>query len=233
VNVNAPRYSNNFEKLVFDIETAPVIGLENFIEGGEPPKNYKNADAIERWKTAALESEGKEAALDPDLCRIVALSYASDQDHEPETWLATTEQEEKTLLERWWSRLRDGGTTSIRHTVGFNILEFDWPIVLRRCLYLDVKNPGVSIDRFRHPSVTDLKRMLDFNGLFRFQKGRTLSFYLKRFGIPSDDAFTGAQIPDLVAQGKWDAVKSHVEADVRGELALAERIGAIEAPVIF
>jgi hypothetical protein len=58
---------------------------------------------------------------------------------------------------------------------------------------------------------------------------RSLKAFCKRFGIPVDDDVDGKDIPELVAAGKWELVKSHVVSDVRLTLALAQRVGVIPA----
>ena len=57
---------------VFDIETAPLADAEAYIPPAKPRANLKDPAKIEadvREKTAASLER---AALDPDLCRIVA-----------------------------------------------------------------------------------------------------------------------------------------------------------------
>jgi hypothetical protein len=56
---------------------------------------------------------------------------------------------------------------------------------------------------------------------------RSLKAFCKRFGIPVTDEIDGAQIPELVAAGKWEQVRSHVASDVTLTLALARRVGAV------
>lgn len=219
------------ESIVFDIETAPMEGIEPYLSAGEPPANYKNPDAIARWTAAALEEQAKDGALDPDLCRIVAIGYQSDQEIEPTVLLCRTEADEHYMLAQFWARIKSRFAGKVQRLIGFNVLNFDLPIMLRRSLYLDIDPPKIQIDRFRHPDVDDLAQTLNFNGLF-LKRGRSKEFYCRRFGIPLDDSVSGKDIPGLVAAGEWESVRSHCEKDIKAEAALAERLGVFEPKAI-
>jgi hypothetical protein len=56
---------------------------------------------------------------------------------------------------------------------------------------------------------------------------RRLKSYAKRYGLEVEDQIDGKEIPALVQAGDWDAVRSHIESDVRLTVALAQRLGVM------
>ena len=210
---------------VFDIETVPLAEVETYVEPPKPRANLKDpvkiaADVAE--KTAALLDR---AALDPDLCRVVAVAWECDG--EAESAIAENAAQERDLLERFWAVSR-GATL-----VGFNCLGFDLPVLFRRSLYLGVAAPLFALNKYRPGAIVDLMQRLAYQGTLTY---RSLSFYCTRFGIEVPDAVTGADIGALVAAGEWRPVHDHVRADVAKTLALARRVGVIddmdETPVL-
>lgn len=207
--------------LVFDIETVPMPGCEDYlVEPIEAPANYKDPAKIAAYVAEKRSKQVLEAGLDIDLCEVVAIGGAFwDQ-----SWVQTRERtQEAEMLDGFWrfaSRtLTDGGVL-----VGFNVLHFDLPVLLRRSLYLGVSTPRLSIDKYRHDRVVDIAEVLSFG---RRELMRSLAFYAKRFGIPHDDTVTGADIAGRVADGRWDSVANHCADDVETTKALALRIDAI------
>ena len=124
--------------------------------------------------------DGKHASVDaPD--RVSALPGAQERD----------------LLERFWRQSR-GATL-----VGFNCLSFDLPVLLRRSLYLGVRAPMFSLNKYRPGSIVDLMQRLAYQGTLPY---RSLAFYCTRFGIMVPDEVTGSDIGALVAAGEWSRV---------------------------
>lgn len=204
---------------VVDIEATSIDGAVDFLEAVEAPANYKDEAKINAYREEARKAQLTKCALDPDLARVVAIGIADPVTSKVDVLTANTVTEELEMLTAAWSLLR--GQTTI---VGYNVLGYDLPVLLRRSLYLSVPAPSIQIDKYRHPSVIDLMQVLSFNGAIKF---RGLKFYAKRFGLPMNDAINGADVPALVAAGKWDDVCAHVRSDVDVTLALARRIGIV------
>jgi len=202
--------------LYFDIETAPMMGAADWLEVPEAPANYKDEAKIAAYKEAAAAKELERTSLDLDLCRVVAIGAA----HNAEPVMAFTVQngtvqEEAALLENFWDLVRVPG----RVLVGFNCLAFDLPILVRRSQYLRVPVPWLNIGKYRHSGIMDVMQILSFDGMVR---ARSQGFYCKRFGITvgSEDTHTGADIAALVEAGDWEAIRTHVTADVEKLRAL-------------
>jgi len=202
--------------LYFDVETAPMVGAADWIEPGDAPANYKDAEKIAAYIAAAQVKELEKAALDLDLCRVVAIGWALNDDPVQ----AVVNLPEQDMLTAFWSDVREPG----RAVVGFNCLGFDLPVLVRRSQYLGVSMPYLNIAKHRHPGILDVMQMLSFDGLVR---ARSQSFYCKRFGITGGavaDTVTGADIGRLVEAGEWEKVRLHVESDVAKTRALYRRM---------
>ena len=202
--------------LYFDVETAPMVGAADWIEPGDAPANYKDAEKIAAYIAAAQVKELEKAALDLDLCRVVAIGWALNDDPVQ----AVVNLPEQDMLTAFWSDVREPG----RAVVGFNCLGFDLPVLVRRSQYLGVSVPYLNITKHRHPGILDVMQLLSFDGLVR---ARSQSFYCRRFNITGGavaDTITGADIGRLVDAGEWDKVSAHVVADVEKTRALYRRV---------
>lgn len=206
-----------------DTESAPLADAEKWL-----PEFHHNKGTNDPAKRAAQIAEKRanalaEAALDPDLCRIVALGSWWDTEAEPALVLCHDESQEAAALAEFWETFR-----AIRHEhpytvmVGSNLLGHDLPIMVRRSLYLRVEVPMLERGKYRHRDVIDLKSLLcDDDGL----AWRSLDYYCRRFQLDvPHDPIDGAQIPALVAAGDWLAVRNHLRCDLVKVRALAQRI---------
>ena len=201
---------------VFDIETAPLAEAETYLPAPKARANLRDPVKIEADLREKTTANLERAALDPDLCRIVAAAW--DCDGQAESAVCADDEQERLLLERFW-RQSQGATL-----VGFNCLGFDLPVLLRRSLYLGVRAPLLTLNKYRPGSIVDLMQRLAYQGMLTY---RSLAFYCKRFAIDVPDDVTGADIGALVAAGKWSQVHDHVRADVAKTTALARRIGVL------
>jgi hypothetical protein len=204
--------------VVFDIETAPIDDAVDYLEPASAPANYKDPEKIAAYVAEAQQKALDKAALDLDLCRIVAIGFhLGFTDAEPAVFLGQDEAEERRSLELFWQTVGD------RPLLGFNCLSFDIPVLLRRSLYLGVQARPFLLGKYKHPGIVDVMQHLSFDGLL---PSRSLRFYVKRFGldVPADDT-SGADIGRIVAAGDWAAVAHHCRVDVFQTRALAKRIG--------
>lgn len=235
-------------RFVIDIETYPIDGAADYLDPVEPipepdlslvtaAKNLtdpvKVAADLEKRKQAAIEAYHEQVeqqarkraellercALDPDLCRIVALGWMAEDAEEIQVYLGKDEHSEATALMLFWKALDQ------RVTIGYNQVGFDLPILARRSLYLGVDAPALNLDKYRSNHI-DLQQRLSLNGTKPY---RSLNWYCKRFGldVPAD-VTSGKDIGALVAEGNWEAVAAHCEADVRKTKALAARMGLLK-----
>ncbi len=208
------------QTIIIDIETAALADAAAFLEEPEPPKNYTKADTIVAWLATAKAEQLARCALDPDLCQVVAIGWKQNG---ASAAIATDGKTEAELLEAFAELVRPVMGEALPRLLGFNLLGFDLPVLMRRCQYLGIKLPEISLDRYRSPHI-DVMEKLSFNGRMR---AHSLSFYCKRFGISHDDTTKGADVPALVAAGDWEKIRAHVLDDVCSTHKLAQRLGFV------
>ena len=86
------------QTVVLDIETAAIPDVTRYLNTDlHPPKNYKKAESTESWKVDALRKQVDNAALDPDLCRVVPIGLWPE-DGKIESTLGTTLDEEREMI---------------------------------------------------------------------------------------------------------------------------------------
>jgi hypothetical protein len=218
--------------VITDIETACHPDAESMLP--EFKHNPGTKDAAKQAEQIA-EKRAKalaDAALDPDLCRIVAIGSWWSGDQEPRLTLCRDEAEEYHALAEYWriyAKTRHehydrvtGAVLPPTVIVGSNVLSFDLPIMVRRSLYLQVDVPMLDRGKYRHRDVIDLKSLLCDDDRLAW---RSLDYYCRRFSLDvPHDAIDGAQIPALVAAGEWDKVREHLRCDLYKTRALALRV---------
>lgn len=213
--------------LVFDIETAPIADVDQFLGHIQPPANYTKPESIARYLEEKTADEREKAALDPDLCRVVALAFQLQGESDIHGAVAKTEADERLLLERWWGFVRKAGNPIRVTYAGFNIAGFDLPVLLRRSQFLGVPTPHIRLGRYAYqmPDVFDLQNYftLDRHEKFRL---RSKDWWVRRLNLRgADDPNTGADVPTLVATGAWEAVLHHCKQDVAKEVQMMEWTG--------
>ena len=205
--------------ILLDLETYALDAAAQFIEPPTAPANYRDEAKILAYVVERTRELIDRCALDPDLCRIVAIGMDGRDFAEPCVHLCKDEGEERKALAVAWGMIRH------QPVVGFNILSFDLPVMIRRSQYLGLAYPTINLDRYRTNHV-DLMERLSFNGKI---KAHSLDFYARRFDFGIQDAVTAKDVDALVAAGNWEAVQSHCLADLQRTRRLAEQLGIFSA----
>jgi hypothetical protein len=215
--------------VIIDIETAALPDVAQQLPTFRPRAGTKDEEKQAAQIAEKRERAIMEAATDADLCRVAAVGMWWDGESEPALWLCRDEAEERLALTTFW---HDWKCVSRECTqvqmVGFNCLSFDLPILCRRSLYLDLWHPQLERGKYRHRDVIDVLDLLSDDGRLPW---RSLSYYLRRFGISTglQDDIDGAQVPALVAQNTpeaWEQVRQHLLNDLVGTRLLARRVVA-------
>lgn len=199
--------------IVLDIETCADPDAASFLDPIKAPANYKDAAKIDAYKQEKLIEVVGKAGLEPDLCDVVAVGWQVDGG--AIDFITRADEDEPAMLAQLWRAIGS------RRIIGFNVLSFDLPVLIRRSQLLGVAHGTPNLDRYRTPHC-DLLARLSFNGALTY---RSLAFYCRRFGIPCEDTTKGADIQQLVLENAWGEIAAHVKADVEKTAALAQKLG--------
>ena len=207
--------------LVFDLESAPIDGAAQYLEEPTAPSNYVKPEAISAYVAKAKAKQLDECALDVDLARIVALGFTNG-DGGVSCYPLKDEQDEREALEHFWGRIQPYPYPRL---IGWNVIGFDLPMMIRRSLYLGMAAPSIPLGKYKHPDVDDLMLVWSMDGALKF---RSLNFVCKRLGIDIPDAMSGADVGKAVVENRWEDVVTHCISDVRRTAAVAEKLGYLK-----
>jgi len=210
--------------IILDLETIAVDGVAT--EPVSAPANYKDPEKIAAYIAEAEKAQREKAALYPWTARVIALGYCAAGDELPTVKVVNSEAAEAAMLRDFWGRVADARTGAVTPLITYNGLGFDLPVLMARSRLLGVSAPDLNLDRYRSPH-PDMMQILTFRGAIQ---ARSLTWFAKRFGLPTDDAFSGKEIAGLYEDQNWDAIKKHCESDVMLTRLLAERLGIIKPP---
>lgn len=195
-----------------DVSTAPIEGVVDFIEDADAPENYKNPDAIAKFKAEAKQKAIAKAALDPDLCRITGIGLAANK-AELDTfsaYLCQDEDKEKFAIQAFAQEIGQLHDQPPAMLVGFNALRFDWPVLMRRARYLGVKLT-INIDRYRGFNL-DLSDAITNKGQLT---SKSLAFYVKRLGWTDlSKPLSGEEEARIFEHERWDDLAASLRHDV-------------------
>lgn len=217
-------YPLDVSPIVVDIETT---GLENaafFLEPVTPDARLKDPAKIEADIADKTAARASKIGLDWNVGRIVALGYWTEAAGEM-VGVCQDESSEAASLINFWHMAQH------RTIVGFNVKGFDIRFMVQRSRLLGINYPQLDFSKYSRKGIEDLYLLLTF-GDGTYDQGamrRTLHAFCRRFGIPVEDTTTGKEIPALVAAGKWEAIAAHCRSDIGLTLALARKLGVIQA----
>ena len=211
---------NNRKILFVDIETVGNPDMCPFVETPVPPtpeeapRNFKKEEAIKGWmakETKRREAEYQERLermpLDVDFARVIAIGYVIG--NAPiQVALAEDTNSEAAALLAFWTALKEGS-----RICGFNVLDYDLPIILRRSWMLGVR-PTRMLDfrRYSTQSVIDLMQILYNWGKAPGPRYRGLKKVCEMFGIPNPlPELDGSQVAEMDTATRAKYCKNDVE----------------------
>lgn len=209
--------------LILDLASAPIEGASGFLDTPKAPANYRDAEKIAAYIAEKEAEQREKMALDIDLARITAIGFQCEGDDTSTVISCRTEAAEVNALQRLIDHLNmENGTP--RTIITFGGFRFDLPLLLRRCLYLDIWCPEISMDRFRSPHV-DLWNKLSYNGAIT---AHGLGWYAKRWSW-SDcvKPLSGAEEGQVLTTGNWAGLEVSVRHDVECTRRLAGKLGVL------
>jgi hypothetical protein len=174
--------------LLFDIETVALPIAEKFVVPKDPPSNWKDSKKIKAFKDASKKEKLDKAALDPDLCSIRAIGYRRGLEGDTKIHLVNDEADEVLAINEFWSVCSEVARTAhgLTQIVGFNILAFDFPVLLRRSMAHGLAPRWKpSLRRYVTEPVCDLYAIM-----YNWGPGKGLKWLCDRYGYE-------AKLPDV------------------------------------
>ena len=196
--------------ILFDIETRGNQEALQFLPEVQAPGNYKDPEKIEEYIARKHEEQINNAALDPDLGKIVAIGWMdvskglNNKENNIHSMLADAiDGGEWQLINRFWEIYE----SHIGYACGYNILNFDLPYLVRRSFALDIKLPIYPImARYRTQPVLDLMQVL-----YNWGAPKSLKWVAERYGF--DVPMPGVD-GSMVADMDEDTLRKYVESDI-------------------
>jgi len=217
------------KRLFFDIETEANPLIADLMPEVKAPGNYKDADTIEKYKSEKQEQRLKDAPLDPDYGRIIAIAYRTHPSLPIEAWLVGDETvdestlvhatiTESDLIELFWKKYAE----CEGRVVGFNVLNFDIPYIMRRSMALGIRPRHIpNLARFRTEPITDLFSIL-YNWSIQNVKGLKALAKLYNLDNPLPE-LDGSMIADMTN----DVRRQYVSNDVYLTTQLYQRMNGV------
>jgi len=225
-------------RLYFDIETQ--ANPENLALMPEPkaPGNLKDpvkiAAAIAEKKADLIES----AALDPDYGKVLSIGMSkgpgmavvvtavgdivpgkptmSPSGDDVIEWGEDYTITEEDIIETFWTNFAD----CRGNCVGFNILGFDLPYLMRRSMALGIRIPFLpALAKFRTEPVTDLYAIL-----YNWGPGKGLKTIANLYGIHNDcPDVDGSKVKDL----DRETLRAYQASDVKLVIDLYQKMNGV------
>jgi len=206
---------------LLDISTAPLSNAADYLDADaiRAPSNWKDESKITAYRAEKLAERLDGAALDFDLAQITGIAITVVGCEEP---VIIVGENERGIVEHAANYLRD-----VHQVVTYNGRSFDVPMLKRRAMYLGLKFPHISTDRYKG-DVVDLMQLLSDSDPSR---RRSLSFYCKRLAWSDlHKPLDGAAESKVLDTQDWTGLRASLAHDLEAIRRLAVWAGVI-APV--
>ena len=220
------------EPLFIDIETVPLasaLAMPYPAEERTPPANYKNEDAIARWRESDqkrwAEERTKACSLNPRLGRVVCIGLGGSTTG---AILAREENEEAAVLDFFWGAVRENESGLIVTWNG----TFDLRFLVIRSLAHGIA-PSVSTDivrswfaRYRTYPHFDCKAVLT-NWETRIEGEGLSEWSMFLGGDGKTQGMSGADVYPLYQLGHFDDIAAYCAQDVQATRDIYHRIAGM------
>jgi len=148
-----------------------------------------------------LPEEEKKKFFNPICSKLVAIGIRYNAVNH--IYLST--EDEHGILDSFWDKWHSFNGNHFCVLVGFNIFEFDIPMLIGRSFFNDVE-----VVPFTLREVIDLRQKL---AAFKYNPKGTLKEYAQLIGLKLSE-FDGSMVAELVANGMLDELKGYLERDL-------------------
>ena len=145
--------------MYLDIETTKNPAMEPYrMDGASPPKRYKRPEAIDKWFAEEADRRLERMPLDIDHAQITVIAYAIDEKEPVVLSCLDSQDKEHELLGVFWTAWL---AYDYPRFCGYNILDFDLPIIIRRSWRWGITPPRIiDLRRYSTDTVVDLMQLL-------------------------------------------------------------------------
>lgn len=205
-------------RLFFDIETEADMEAVDKLPEPLPDARLKDPKKIQ----ASIEKKKgdlvSKAAINPATAKIVAIGYQVGVDGEVKA--VVNKDGEVDLLDHFWELYADARGKC----VGYNILGFDLPVILRRSLVHGIMptDPPVVLAKYRDYPITDLMHILSN---WSNQQWESLKQVVKMLDIPVD--FSEEESGEFVQYMTVEQIERYVTKDVEAIVHLYKKMNHI------
>lgn len=200
-------------RMFFDLETIGNLDTIQYLPEPEAPGNYKDPEKIAKAIEEKKQEQINRAALDPDYGEIITIGYTKSPDDVKVTVLFG---DEKKMLKDFWDAFHECSGKC----VGYNILGFDLPYLLRRSMAHNVKPRTIPfLAKYRTDPVTDLMGIL-----YNWNIAKSLKQVAKIYQLPVDcPEVDGSLVGSLPLE---DIIRYQI-SDVKLTISLWQRMNKV------
>jgi len=209
--------------LYLDIETIPAQDIKPNPDLVEPPGNYKNPETIKAYQEAKADEVYRKLSLNPLWAQVIVISAAYG-DEETVTFFSDDEEDLFISLDRHLSSVEREPVKSTKDLikqspdtwtiVGYNIREFDAPILFLRAKKYGCKN----IERLLRDLSRYDRRIEDVMQMALPTMGKQylkMDELCKFFGIEGKGDIDGSMVYDYYLEGKIKDIAQYCSKDVQ------------------
>ena len=214
-------------KLIIDIETIPNQNIDDDIKPKFNESTVKLGNVKDQEKiNAKIESSKKEfesgltkrMSIESNYCQIISLGYieVNEQNNEVSRGVLFDELNDKSIIEQF-DKIYTGQTI-----IGWNSKNFDIPIIWKRAILNNTKNPVYNYQYLCNPyNDNSIDLMRTWNGSTNYGK---MSDCAKLLGIECKTGLDGSMIYDAYKDKKFDEIKAYNLEDCQCTLDIYKRI---------
>jgi predicted PolB exonuclease-like 3'-5' exonuclease len=216
------------QTIVFDLETGPLAeGELSALLPPFDPAEVKTGNLKDPAKIAEKIAEAEmnhrrdfveRAALDPLTGRVIAIGMVlvdGGQDYKEGKFSIIGHEDEARMLREFWELTR-GEMGRLNPMIGFNILNFDLPFLIRRSWKHRVAVPfGIRRGRYWGDQVVDLRELWKLGD---YQARGSLDSVARHLGVGGKNG-DGKAFAEL-----WQSDRPKAEAYLRNDLELTAKV---------
>lgn len=192
--------------LFLDIETVADPAKIGLLPEPTAPANYKDEQKIKEYVEQKKKDQVAKIALDPDYAAVRSIGWAFDSD---KVIVRTSDGCQSPLeYERLWNITKDICAPAV--IVGWNLLGFDIPFLMRRCMYHGIPWPTwlCNLRRYQTRPYLDLMQVYSNWGAFPYISLKQAA-KLHGIEIPAGDK-DGSMVATMTEQELIEYQKSDI-----------------------